>query len=48
MQEEARRAGLSAREAEIAGLWVEGASYKEIARTLGISPGTVRTHLNAI
>ena len=41
-------AALSKREAEVANLYVEGHSYKEIARKLGISPGTVRTHLNAI
>lgn len=39
---------LSARETEIAKAYAEGASYKELARTLGISPGTVRTHLGTI
>ena len=39
---------LSAREAEVAELYIDGLSYKEIARALRISPGTVRTHLNAI
>lgn len=39
---------LSAREAEVARHYVDGLSYKEIARMLEISPGTVRTHLNAI
>ncbi len=39
---------LSAREAEVAKLYIEGLSYKEIARDLGIAPGTIRTHLNAI
>jgi class 3 adenylate cyclase len=39
---------LSARQAEVAALYVDGLSYKEIARALDISPGTVRTHLNAI
>jgi class 3 adenylate cyclase/tetratricopeptide (TPR) repeat protein len=39
---------LSAREGEVARLYVEGLSYKEIARDLAISPATVRTHLNTI
>ena len=39
---------LSARECEVAELYVEGLSYKEIARDLDISPATVRTHLNTI
>ena len=41
-------AALSAREAEVAQFYVDGLSYKEIARALEISPGTVRTHLNSI
>ena len=41
-------AQLSSREAEVAREYVEGLSYKEIARALGISPGTIRTHLNTI
>lgn len=48
MEETRETEGLSAREAEVAGLYVEGLSYKEIARALEIAPGTVRTHLNAI
>ena len=39
---------LSAREAEVAGFYIDGLSYKEIACALDISPGTVRTHLNSI
>ena len=39
---------LSARESEVAGFYIDGLSYKEIARALDISPGTVRTHLNSI
>ncbi len=39
---------LSAREGEVAKLYVDGLSYKEIARDLAISPATVRTHLNTI
>jgi DNA-binding CsgD family transcriptional regulator len=39
---------LSAREGEVARLYVDGLSYKEIARDLAISPATVRTHLNTI
>lgn len=40
--------GLSAREDEVARLYIDGSSYKEIARDLAISPATVRTHLNTI
>jgi TolB-like protein/DNA-binding CsgD family transcriptional regulator len=39
---------LSAREMQIAEAYAEGSSYKELARTFGISPGTVRTHLGTI
>ena len=39
---------LSEREREVAEQYVEGRSYKEIARTLGISPATVRTHINGV
>ncbi len=41
-------AELSTREDQIARLYVDGLSYKEIARDLEISPATVRTHLNTI
>lgn len=41
-------AALSAREGEVARRYVDGLSYKEIARDLAISPATVRTHLNTI
>ena len=41
-------AELSTRESQIARLYVDGLSYKEIARDLEISPATVRTHLNTI
>ena len=40
-----RSLGLSPRECEILGLLASGASNKELARTLGISPNTVKTHL---
>jgi DNA-binding CsgD family transcriptional regulator/GAF domain-containing protein len=40
--------GLSKREREVAADYVEGQSYKEIARTLGIAPATVRTHLRTL
>ena len=39
---------LTKREAEIATAYAEGDSYKEIARTLGISPTTVRSHLRTV
>jgi adenylate cyclase len=41
-------AELSERERQVAERYVEGQSYKEIARALGISPATVRTHANAV
>lgn len=41
-------AGLSPREQEILNLLANGALYKEIAATLGISLDTVRTHLRRI
>lgn len=37
--------GLSPRECEILALLASGQSNKEMARTLGISPNTVKTHL---
>jgi len=39
---------LSNREGEVASAYTEGQSYKEIARSLGISPTTVRSHLRTI
>ena len=41
-------AQLSERERQVAERYVEGLSYKEIGRALGISPATVRTHANAV
>jgi DNA-binding CsgD family transcriptional regulator len=37
--------GLSRRECEILGLLASGQSIKEMARALGISPNTVKTHV---
>ena len=39
---------LSPRELQIAEAYAGGASYKVIARDLGIAPSTVRTHLGTI
>ncbi|WP_299047381.1 GAF domain-containing protein [uncultured Tateyamaria sp.] len=39
---------LSKREAEVANAYADGASYKVIARDLGISPTTVRSHLRTV
>lgn len=39
------RLGISAREAAVLDLLAEGHSNKEIARILGISPNTVKTHV---
>lgn len=39
---------LSSRELEVAKDYVDGRTYKEIARTLGIAPATVRTHLRTV
>ncbi|MGD8177274.1 response regulator transcription factor [Marinimicrobium sp. ARAG 43.8] len=36
---------LSEREKEVAWIYAAGSSHKEVAKTLGISPTTVRTHL---
>lgn len=40
-----RSLGLSRRECEILDLLASGQSIKELARTLGISPNTVKTHV---
>ncbi|MDH7973129.1 LuxR C-terminal-related transcriptional regulator [Sphingomonas sp. AR_OL41] len=40
-----RSLGLTARECEILDLLASGRSNKELARTLGISPNTVKTHV---
>jgi DNA-binding CsgD family transcriptional regulator len=40
-----RSLGLTARECEILGLLASGQSNKEMARALGISPNTVKTHI---
>ncbi|MEM7744620.1 MAG: GAF domain-containing protein [Pseudomonadota bacterium] len=39
---------LSKREKEVAAAYADGQSYKEIARDLGVSPTTVRSHLRAV
>ncbi|MEL7167145.1 MAG: GAF domain-containing protein [Pseudomonadota bacterium] len=39
---------LSKREAEVAAAYADGAGYKVIARDLGISPTTVRSHLRTV
>jgi|GEM_PF-5522109 len=39
---------LSPREREIAMAYAQGESYKEVARRLGVSPNTVRSHLSRI
>lgn len=49
MQEEAQAAELlSKRELEVAAAYAEGLSYKEIARDLGVSPTTIRSHLRTV
>lgn len=40
--------GLSRREREVAAAYAAGEGYKGVARNLGLSPATVRTHLLAI
>lgn len=40
-----RSLGLTARECELLAMLASGQSNKELARTLGISPNTVKTHL---
>ena len=43
-----RSLGLTARECEILALLASGRSNKELARSLGISPNTVKTHLASL
>lgn len=43
-----RSLGLTARECEVLGLLASGQSNKEMARELGISPNTVKTHVSRI
>jgi DNA-binding CsgD family transcriptional regulator len=43
-----RSLGLTARECEILALLASGQSIKEIARALGISPNTVKTHVGRL
>ena len=43
-----RYLGISAREARVLELLAEGHSNKEIARLLGISPNTVKTHVASL
>ena len=43
-----RYLGISARENEVLGLLAEGHSNKQIARLLGISPNTVKTHVASL
>lgn len=40
--------GLSPRECEILGLLASGQSNKEMARALGISPNTIKTHVASV
>jgi LuxR family transcriptional regulator, maltose regulon positive regulatory protein len=47
-QRDAERESLSAREREIVGLIARGQSNKEIARSLGIAPETVKSHVKSI
>ncbi|MDF2232393.1 GAF domain-containing protein [Albimonas sp. CAU 1670] len=46
--DEARDVALTRREEEVARAYALGASYKEIARDLGVSPTTVRSHLRTV
>jgi len=39
---------LSARETDVARLFGDGRTYKEIAQVLGMSPNTVRHHIRSI
>ncbi|TFI56588.1 response regulator transcription factor [Sphingomonas parva] len=43
-----RSLGLTARECEILELLASGRSNKEMARTLGISPNTIKTHVTRV
>jgi DNA-binding CsgD family transcriptional regulator len=43
-----RSLGLTPRECEILGLLASGQSNKEMARTLAVSPNTIKTHLASI
>ena len=43
-----RYLGISARESEVLALLAEGHSNKQIARLLGISPNTVKTHVASL
>ena len=40
--------GISAREEEVLALLAKGQSNKEMARTLGVSPNTVKTHISKL
>ena len=40
--------GLTVRQVDVLRMLASGGSNKEIAREMGISPGTVKNHLNAI
>jgi DNA-binding CsgD family transcriptional regulator len=43
-----RSLGLTSRECEILELLASGQSIKEMARTLGVSPNTVKTHVSRV
>lgn len=43
-----RSLGLTARECQILELLASGQSIKELARTLGVSPNTIKSHLNRV
>jgi hypothetical protein len=48
MAEEAKRYGLTLREQEVWSCHLQGDTYKEIARKLGITPNTVKKHMKSI